>query len=216
MSTASGPTIIDVSPRDGLQNEAVAFSTADKVALIRRLIDAGVTNIEATSFVHPRLVPAMADAEEVMSEVPRDAGVRYIGLVLNARGLERAIAARVDQANIVVVATDTFSRRNQNVDTKQGIDIALDLAERAWDAGIEPSVTVAAAFGCPFEGEVPTERVVDVVTQLGDQRFVRLNIADTIGVGTPRDVIDRFGRLAPLVPEGTALGTHFHNTRNMG
>ena len=209
-------TIIDVSPRDGLQNESVIVSTADKLSLIEGLVDSGITNIEATSFVNPKLVPAMADADALMREVPRHDGLRYVGLVLNERGLDRAIEGAVDEANIIVVATDTFSRKNQNTETKEGIELALGLARRAWEAGIEPSVTVAAAFGCPFEGEVSTQRVVDVVRELMSERFVRLNIADTIGVGTPRDVTERLGAINPLLPEGVALGTHFHNTRNMG
>ena len=209
-------TIIDVSPRDGLQNESVIVSTADKLALIEGLVGAGVANIEAASFVNPKLVPAMADADIIMREVPRHERVRYIGLVLNERGLDRATEGAVDEANIVVVATDTFSRKNQNTTTKEGIEIALNLARRASEVGVEPSVTVAAAFGCPFEGEVSTQRVVDVVRELMSEQFVRINIADTIGVGTPLDVTERLAAIAPLLPAGIALGTHFHNTRNMG
>ena len=209
-------TIIDVSPRDGLQNESAVFTTEDKLTLIQRLVDSGVTNIEATSFVRPDAVPAMADADLLMRELPRHQGVRYIGLVMNERGLDRAVTAHVDEANIVVVATDTFSRRNQNVDTATGIEIALNLARRAWDAGIEPSVTIAASFGCPFEGEVPVDRVTDVVHELMGERFVRINVADTIGAATPLDVTQRLGAIAPLLPEAINLGTHFHNTRNMG
>lgn len=210
------PTIIDVSPRDGLQNESVIVSTEDKLTLINRLIDSGVTNIEAASFVHPKLVPAMADSDIVMQEVERVEGVRYIGLVLNERGLDRAIAGQVDEANIVVVASDTFSRKNQNTETFEGVEMALNIARRSWDAGIEPSVTIAASFGCPFEGEVPVSRLVDVVRELMSEKFVRINIADTIGVGTPADVAERLGAIAPLLPQDIQLGTHFHNTRNMG
>lgn len=208
--------MIDVSPRDGLQNESAPVSTADKLALINGLVQAGVKEIEVTSFVHPERVPSMADADIIMREIPRRKDVRYIGLVLNDRGLARAIAGNVDEANIVVVATDEFSRKNQNADTRQGIETALRLARRAWEAGIEPSVTVAAAFGCPFEGEVPLPRVVDVVRELMAERFVRINLADTIGAGTPQDVTERLTAIKPLLPDGIHLGTHFHNTRNLG
>lgn len=209
-------TIIDVSPRNGLQNESVMVSTQDKLALIEGLVEGGVRNIEAASFVHPDLVPAMADADLIMREVPRHPDVRYIGLVLNERGLDRAIEGQVDEANIVVVASDTFSRKNQNTDTQEGIASALNLARRSWDAGIEPSVTIATSFGCPFEGEVPQSRVVDVVRELMAEQFVRINIADTIGAGSPTDVTERLEAIRPLLPDGIALGTHFHNTRNMG
>lgn len=210
-------TVIDVSPRDGLQNESRIVSTRDKLHLIEGLVAAGVTNIEATSFVHPDVVPAMADADVLMREVPRIDGVRYIGLVLNDRGLERALTAEVDEVNVAVVTTDTFSRRNQNVDTAEGISAAGRIAATAAEAGVDVSVTVAAAFGGPYEGEVPVSRLVDVVREtVNGGEYVRVSIADTIGAGTPRDVVERYGAIADLVPDGVALGSHFHNTRNTG
>jgi hydroxymethylglutaryl-CoA lyase len=208
--------IIDVSPRDGLQNEATLLSTDTKVELITRLAAAGVRRLEATSFVHPSAVPAMADAEEVMASVPRDRDLSYIGLVLNQRGLERAIAAGCDEVNYAVVVTDTFSQRNQGTTTEEGIAVWKEVARAARKAGIRPSLVVSAAFGCPFEGEVPVGGVVEVVEACLDEPPERLSLADTIGVAVPTDVTERFEAVMPSIPDTVQLGTHFHNTRGTG
>ncbi|MDH3307719.1 MAG: hydroxymethylglutaryl-CoA lyase [Acidimicrobiia bacterium] len=208
-------TIIDVSPRDGLQNESALLSTDDKLALIARLVEAGLTSIEVTSFVNPRLVPAMADADEIMRRLPRHDTVRYIGLVLNERGMERAIEGGVDEANIVIAASDRFSEKNQGLSTFEGAAMAVRAARIARDAGIEPSITISTAFGCPFEGEVPLPRLVDVVNAVSEADPVRINLGDTIGVAVPTDVHERFSAVRPLAGEA-ALGAHFHNTRNTG
>ncbi len=208
--------IIDVSPRDGLQNEATLLATDTKIELISRLADAGVVRLEATSFVHPKAVPAMADAEDVMASVPRDRGVSYIGLVLNRRGLERAIAAGCDEVNYAVVVTDTFSQRNQGTTSQEGIEVWKEIARRARAAGIRPSLVVSTAFGCPFEGEVPAGRVVEVVEACLEEPPERLSLADTIGVAVPTDVTERFEAVMPSVPDTVQLGTHFHNTRGTG
>jgi hydroxymethylglutaryl-CoA lyase len=146
--------ICEVSPRDGLQNEDVMLDTVDKVELIQRAIRAGARRIEVTSFVHPKRVPQMADAEAVMAALPRPAGVSYAGLIMNRRGLDRALAARVDEVNIVIVATDTFCDRNQGMTTDQSISHAMELVAAARSAGLLSTITIGAAFGCPFEGEV--------------------------------------------------------------
>lgn len=208
--------IIDVSPRDGLQNESTLLDTATKLELISRLVDAGVRRIETTSFVHPGLVPAMADAEQVMAGVERSDDVSYIGLVLNERGLERAIAAGCDEINYAVVATDTFSRENQGTSTEEGIELWKAIARRARAAGIEASLVVSAAFGCPFEGEVDPFRVADVVERCLEVPPARLSLGDTIGVASPADVAERFELILPSVPDDVALGAHFHNTRGTG
>lgn len=208
--------IIDVSPRDGLQNEKRLLDTSIKVELIRRLADAGIRRLEATSFVHPGKVPAMADAEAVMAGVPRDGRVSYIGLVLNEKGLDRAISAGCDEIAYAVVVTDTFSLRNQGTTTAQGIDLWHRLAGKARQAGVRPSLVVSAAFGCPYEGEVAVARVAEVVEACLASPPARLSLADTIGVGTPADVKERFGAIASLVGPDIQLGTHFHNTRNTG
>jgi hydroxymethylglutaryl-CoA lyase len=154
--------IVEVSPRDGLQNESRPVSTADKVRLIEGLVAAGVRRMEATSFVHPGRVPQMSDAEDVMAAVPRPEGVSYIGLVLNQRGAVRAAAAGVHELNYVVPCTDTFGQRNQGVTTRQALDALEPIAATPRDAGLGLSVTLAVAFGCPYEGEVHADRVAEV------------------------------------------------------
>ncbi|MFB9358357.1 hydroxymethylglutaryl-CoA lyase [Actinoplanes nipponensis] len=207
-------SIVEVSPRDGLQNEAVPVPTADKLALIDTLVSSGLRRIEATSFVNPRRVPQLADAEEVAARLPRGR-VSWIGLVLNERGLDRAIAAGMDEVNVVVVATDTFSRRNQGVDTAGGIAAWHRIAERARAAGLRTTVSVAAAFGCPFEGEVTTDRVREVIASCATARPDELALADTIGVGVPAQVRALAAAAAAEAP-GVPLRWHFHNTRNTG
>jgi hydroxymethylglutaryl-CoA lyase len=207
-------SIVEVAPRDGLQNEAVPVPTADKLALISTLLDGGLTRIEATSFVNPKRVPQLADAEALAAQLPRGQA-SYIGLVLNDRGLDRAIAAGMDEVNVVVVATDTFSRRNQGVTTADGIVAWHRMAARAAAAGLRTTITVAAAFGCPFEGEVPVSRIRSVIDQCLQAQPDELALADTIGVGVPaqvRSLADVARASAPGVP----LRWHFHNTRNTG
>jgi len=206
--------IVEVSPRDGLQNEAVILPAAVKIELIRRAIAAGVRRIEAVSFVNPKRVPQMADAEAVMAALPRGAAT-YIGLVLNRRGIDRAIAAGVSEINFAVVATDTFSRRNQGVSTDESIAAWAEVAKAARAAKIPSSVTISAAFGCPFEGEVPLARVLEVVRRVAAHQPDELALADTIGVATPRDVRERVAAVAAAIP-GIRLRCHFHNTRNTG
>jgi hydroxymethylglutaryl-CoA lyase len=205
--------IVEVGPRDGLQNEDVLVDTATKVELISRMLDAGVRRIEATSFVHPGRVPQMADAEDVMAAVPRDRGASYIGLVLNERGLDRALAAEVDEANVVVVATETFSRRNQGADVATMLAAWERIAVRAQDAGLRTSVTISAAFGCPFEGEVAPARVVDVARRVAEAAPDEIALADTIGVAVPPQVAELVGLVAEAVGD-IPLRCHFHDTRN--
>jgi hydroxymethylglutaryl-CoA lyase len=208
------PSIVEVGPRDGLQNEATPVGTDAKIALIESLIDAGVRRVEATSFVNPKRVPQMADAEAVMARVPRRADVSYIGLVLNERGLDRALDAGVDEVNVAVVASETFSRRNQGVGIDEMLGAFERIATRTLAAGIRISATIGASFGCPFEGEVPTEQVVAIARRCTEVGAQEIAIADTIGVGAPTDV----RRLVDGIREVSALPlrAHFHNTRNTG
>jgi isopropylmalate/homocitrate/citramalate synthase len=207
-------TIVEVSPRDGLQNEAVHLSTAAKVELVTRLVDAGARRVEAVSFAHPRVVPAMADAEAVMEGVPRRDGVSYIGLVLNRRGLERALAAGVDEVNAVVGVSDTFSRRNQGMGTEEAVRVAADVVAAARDRGLATTVTLATAFGCPFEGEVDPQRVAEVAA--AGAGADELCLGDTIGVGVPTQVRDLADAVRARVGDALPLRWHFHNTRNTG
>ncbi|MGH3280006.1 MAG: hydroxymethylglutaryl-CoA lyase [Trebonia sp.] len=206
--------IVEVGPRDGLQNEDVILDVPARVAYIEALAATGLRRIEAVSFVHPARVPQMADAEAVMAAVPRAGGVRYSGLVLNRRGLDRALAAGVDEVNMVVVATDTFSARNQGMSTAEAIGATALIAEAARAAGLAVTVTVAAAFGCPFEGEVRPERVAGIVRRCVGAGLTEVALADTIGVAVPRDV----RTLVAAVRGETSLPLrcHFHNTRNTG
>jgi hydroxymethylglutaryl-CoA lyase len=206
--------VVEVGPRDGLQNEDVILDVAARVAYIEALATTGLRRIEAVSFVNPARVPQMADAEAVMAAVPRPEGVRYSGLVLNQRGLDRAVTAGVDEVNMVVVATDTFSAKNQGMTTAEAIRATALIAGAARAAGLAVTVTVAAAFGCPFEGEVRPERVAGIVRQCADAGVTELALADTIGVAVPRDV----RTLVAAVRSETSLPLrcHFHNTRNTG
>src|SRR5271170_3491583 len=206
--------IVEVSPRDGLQNEGTMLSTAAKVELIRRAAASGLKRIEAVSFAHPKRVPQMADAEAVMAALPRGAA-SYIGLVMNRKGLDRALAAGVSEINFVVVASETFNRRNQGASTDESIAVWAEVARESRAASVPVSVTIAASFGCPFEGEVPTARVVDVALRVAEYQPDELGLADTIGVATPRDVAERVGAVRAAVPS-IPLRCHFHNTRNTG
>ena len=208
-------TICEVGPRDGLQNEKTLLSTELKLTLIERAIASGIRRIEATSFVHPQRVPQLADAEQVMAQVPRDRGVTYGGLVLNRRGFERAARAGVDEVNMVVIATDTFSERNQGMTVESSLRAWSEIATEAHAAGIPPSLTIAAAFGCPFEGEVSPDRVRAVVRQALDSGPAEITLADTIGVGVPTQVTELVAAVRDLAP-AVALRCHFHNTRNTG
>jgi hydroxymethylglutaryl-CoA lyase len=207
--------IVEVGPRDGLQSEPGVLPTATKVEFIERAIAAGVRRVEVTSFVNPKRVPQMADAEAVLAALPRHPGVHYIGLVLNRKGFERAAAAGCTEIGMAVVASDTFNQRNQGVTSDESIAAWLDIARSAKQAGIRPQVTVSAAFGCPFEGEVPVSRVVEIAKRVAEAEPFEIALADTIGVGVPSQVIELVGRLREAVP-GVALRCHFHNTRNTG
>jgi hydroxymethylglutaryl-CoA lyase len=209
-------TIVEVSPRDGLQNEPVILSTDAKVELIGRLVRAGARRVEAVSFAHPKLVPAMADAEAVMERVPRGDGVAYAGLVLNRRGLERALAAGVDEVNMVVCVSDTFNRRNQNASTSESMGAAVDVLGRARERGLFTTLTLATAFGCPFEGEVDPGRVVELAARGAAAGARELCLADTIGAGVPSQVRDLATRIRDAVGPEPPLRFHFHNTRNTG
>lgn len=208
-------TIVEVAARDGLQSDPAMLSTEEKVELINRVAGAGIRRIEAVSFVNPERVPQMADADEVMAALPRSSGVSYIGLVLNHRGFERAVKAAVDEINVVVVASDTFAQKNQNTDTSGLIDVWNGIAGPAREAGLGTSVTVAASFGCPFEGEVSVERLVDVVGRIAEHEPDEIALADSIGVAVPTDVRERVAAVRSVIGDAR-LRCHFHNTRNTG
>jgi len=206
--------LIEVSPRDGLQDEPVHLSTEAKVALIERALGAGVTRVEAVSFARPDRVPAMADAEEVMARVSRPTGSRLAGLVLNERGLERALSAGVDEVNVVVPVTETFSRRNQGMGVEEALSMWNRVASEATAAGVAASVTLSAAFGCPYEGVVESDRVRELARRVAAAGAFEIGLADTIGCAVPPEV--EVLVLAVANDTGLPVRVHLHNSRNTG
>ena len=208
--------MVEVGPRDGLQNEAHLVATADKLALIARAIAAGSRRIEVASFVNPRAVPQMADAEAVCAGLPQRDDVTFIGLVMNRRGAERAIATRrIDQLGAVAVATDRFAMTNQGQTSDGSIEVAKDIVALGQSAGLTAQCTIAAAFGCPFEGEVSEDRVLAMAAALAEADPVEIALADTIGVADPAHVHRLVTRvIASIAP--IPLRVHFHNTRGTG
>lgn len=213
--------IVEVGARDGLQNEKVHFSTAQKVTLINKAVEAGIKRLEVASFVHPKLIPQMADAEAVVADLPDTPDLEYIGLVLNKRGYMRALATRegnkrgVDEIGSVVTASDTFGTKNQGQTRAETIRESRDIIKLAKRDGIKAQVTVSTAFGCPFEGEVDPQIVIDMAKELAEAEPREIAIADTIGVAVPTKVQDIFSALKEAIPH-IPLRAHFHNTRNTG
>src|SRR5690606_5767251 len=206
----------EVGPRDGLQNESTLVSTADKAALVRRAIDYGARRIEVTSFVNPRKVPQLADADDLAALLPDRADVTYIGLVLNRRGAERAIATgRIDELGAVCVTSDSFGIRNQGQSSDESLAAAIEIVGLAKAAGRGGQITIATAFGCPFEGEVALARVLEMAKRAADAAPREVALADTIGVGVPAQVAEMVGRVAEAIAP-LPVRVHFHNTRGTG
>jgi hydroxymethylglutaryl-CoA lyase len=216
MDIPSRIEFVEVGPRDGLQNEKELVSTADKLALIDRAIEAGAHRIEVTSFVNPKRVPQMADAEDVCAGLTLCDDVTYIGLVMNLRGAERAITTgRIDQLGAVAVSTDTFAMANQGQSSDESVEVAKAIIALAQAEGRSAQCTIAASFGCPFEGEVADKRVIEMAVAIAEAGAVEVGLADTIGVGNPAHV----ARLVKRVREAInplPVRVHFHNTRNTG
>lgn len=210
-------TLMEVSPRDGLQNESVLLSTEDKLRLVQHALDAGFKRIEVTSFAHPARVPQMADAEEVCRGLPQRGDVAYAGLVLNQRGYQRLLATeRLDEAGVVVPVTETFAQRNQGMTVDECLTMARDVLRDAGARGMRAQVTLAVAFGCPFEGEVPLERLLNLAESLAEAEPVEIALADTVGVGVPGQVLECFAALRERLGPHMPLRAHFHDTRNTG
>ena len=224
MSTNSrtAVTILEVGPRDGLQNESEIIATADKLGLITRMLDAGVKRIEVASFVHPGRVPQMADAEAVIAGLPDRDDVSFIGLCLNKRGVLRGLATRegnkrgIDEAGCVVVASDTFGQKNQGQTIREGIRENREMIRFAKGEGLKAQVTISAAFGCPFEGAVDPETVIHIAEEMAAEGPMEIALADTIGVGVPAQVTDLFGRLREVLPDDSTMRAQVHATRNTG
>ncbi|WP_447953441.1 hydroxymethylglutaryl-CoA lyase [Sphingopyxis chilensis] len=208
--------LVEVGPRDGLQNEAAIVSTADKLELVRRAIEYGVRRIEVTSFVNPKKVPQLADAEDLVAMLPERDDVTYIGLVLNRRGAERALATgRIDELGAVCVTSDSFGIRNQGQSSDESLAAAMEIVALAREVGRSGQITIATAFGCPFEGRVAIERVVDMAKRAADADPREIALADTIGVGAPAQVSEMVGCVREAVGE-LPVRVHFHNTRGTG
>ncbi|HXI14332.1 MAG TPA: hydroxymethylglutaryl-CoA lyase [Thermoanaerobaculia bacterium] len=204
--------IVEVGPRDGLQNENVTIPTEAKVAFITALSDAGLKTIEAGAFVHPKWVPQMADTAEVYKLIPKDPGVDFPVLVPNARGLDRAIEAGVQSISIFTAASETFNKRNINMTIEESIDNFSSMVPRALASGMKVRGYVSCVVGCPYEGEVAPEKVLEVTARLLDLGCFEVSLGDTIGVGTPLQVQGLLSLMLEVVPS-RVLAMHFHDTR---
>jgi isopropylmalate/homocitrate/citramalate synthase len=206
-------TICDVGPRDGLQNDAAVLEPPVRAELCDRLAATGLPRVEAASFVHPKLVPQMAGAEEVFAALDRRLGTTYAALVLNRRGLERALAAGADEIHVAYPVTETFAQRNQNMTVEEAAAAATDIIAGSHAAGLRATATISVAFGCPFEGRVDPGVVADHAGRMAAAGADELMLADTIGVAVPGQV----KRVLGGVDAGeTPVGLHLHNTRNTG
>jgi hydroxymethylglutaryl-CoA lyase len=214
-------TIVEVGPRDGLQNEKAVLEPAVRADLVRRLESAGARRIEAVSFVHPKYVPQMAGAEEIMAELPHEAGRSRIGLVLNGKGYDRALGTAVDEVNVAMSATDGFGLKNQGLTVDQQVEmLAAIIAGRAnagAASGAAPSLsaTLSCVWGCPFDGEVGVDQVADLVGRIAALGVEEIALADTIGVGDPWAVTRKVEAARKAAPDAV-LRLHFHDTRNTG
>ena len=209
-------TVVDVTPRDGLQDAAAFVPTARKLAFIEALLDAGVRHIEATSFVHPKWVPQLADADELASKLPRRAGVVYSALTLNMRGYQRARVAGVDEIVMVISASESHNRANLNRAIDESLAQMREVAAEARKDGITMRGGVATAFGCPFEGAVAPEAALRIARAYVEMGVSVVSLADTIGVAQPRQVYELFTRLRAETPATIPLAAHFHDPRGYG
>jgi (R)-citramalyl-CoA lyase len=205
--------VVDVGPRDGLQNEDKTLAPEVRAELCDRLAAAGIPRVEAASFVNPKRVPQMAGAEEVMAAIDRRPGTSYAGLVLNEKGYERAVEAGVDEVRYAFPVTETFARRNQNTTVADATQLAARLVERARLDGVRVSITLSAAFGDPFEGRVDPGHVLGIAEKVAVANPDEIVLADTIGVGVPSQVREL---VEGVLAFGTTVGCHFHDTRNTG
>ncbi|CAL1692958.1 Hydroxymethylglutaryl-CoA lyase YngG [Brevundimonas subvibrioides] len=213
--------IVEVGPRDGLQNEKAVLDPATRAELVLKLEAAGARRIEAVSFVHPRLVPQMAGAEDVMAALPAAPGRSRIGLVLNGKGYDRALGTGVDEVNVSLSVTDGFGLKNQGLAVRDQVAMLSEILARRHnsDGADTPvpalSATLSCVWGCPFDGEVPVTQVTDLVGELAALGVVEIGLADTIGVGDPWSVTRKIEAARAAAPDAT-LRLHFHDTRNTG
>jgi len=207
-------TIVEVGPRDGLQNETEPVTTADKIAFIDRLSATGLPVIEITAFVSPKWVPQMADASDVAAGITRRPGTRYTALVPNLNGLERAVAAHMTEVAIFAAASETFSQKNINKSIAASFDLYRAVVRQATDGGVRVRGYLSTAFGCPYEGTVPVTTVVDLTKRLLDLGVFEVAVSDTVGVAQPGQVRTLLSALGKAVA-ADRLALHFHDTRGM-
>jgi isopropylmalate/homocitrate/citramalate synthase len=206
-------TICDVGPRDGLQNDPKTLEPSVRAELVNRLAAAGLPRIEAVSFVNPERVPQMAGAEEVVEGIERVPGVVYAGLALNDRGYDRLRETALDEVHFAFSASETFNEKNQGTTVEDSVQSAERIVARAHEDGLRATVTIGTSFGCPFEGEVDPERVLELAARLVAADADEIVFADTVGVGVPRQVRQLVSRGVEL---GKPVGVHLHNTRSTG
>jgi hydroxymethylglutaryl-CoA lyase len=204
--------IVEVGPRDGLQNEAAVVPTADKVAFVDALSRAGLPAIEIGAFVSPKWVPQMAGTDAVCREIARRAGTSYAALVPNLKGLERALDARLEEVAIFAAASETFSRRNINQSIDESLVLYRDVATRARASGVRVRAYLSTVFGCPYEGTVPVARVVELAARLRDVGAFEVALSDTIGIAHPGQIWDVIEAVSARVTV-EALALHLHDTR---
>jgi (R)-citramalyl-CoA lyase len=213
MGTGPRVTVVDVGPRDGLQNEPDVLAPGVRAELVDRLFRAGLRAVEVASFVDPRRVPQMGGAEEVVAAIERIEGTVAAGLALNERGYERLAACELDEVRFALGATETFNRRNQNASVDESLAAAARIVARAREAGVTATVIISVAFGCPFEGRVDEGRVLELAARLAESGPDTILLADTIGVAVPGHVRRLVERTSEL---GVPVGGHFHDTRSTG
>lgn len=215
MNIPPAVNIVEVGPRDGFQMEQTFIPTELKVEIINRISASGIRAIEATSFVNPKVIPQMADSDEVIRRIERRPGVAYSALILNVKGALRAIAARVDAVRFVVCASETYNRRNMNMSIAQSLAALSEVIAQCQAAGVAVEAAVSVAFGCPFEGDVPIGRVVTLARAYAEMGVHHICIADTVGLANPRTTREVMGALRDALPEHH-FALHLHDTRGLG
>jgi hydroxymethylglutaryl-CoA lyase len=209
-------TVVDATPRDGLQDADHFVTSEQKLAFIHALLDAGIVAVEATSFMHPKWIPQLADADYVAAHLPKHPGVIYSALIPNMRGYERAQAAHIGEITLVVSASESHNRANLNCSVDESLAQLRQVTERAGADGVMTRGAIATAFGCPFEGQVPPQAMLRIVHAYVEMGVQQVSLADTIGVGNPRQVFTLFQEARQALPENISLSAHFHDRAGYG
>lgn len=208
-------TVVEVGPRDGFQNESGFIPTEQKIKIIDQLSETGLQRIEATSFVHPKAIPQLADAAAVMDGIRKKDGVRYMALIPNMKGLERAMEAGVKEINLVVSASESHNKNNMNMSVAESLEVLKQVARIALDNGMRIRGTIATTFGCPFEGWVPPEKVDAIAQEYLVMGVHEVCLADTVGMADPSHVSEMVGGFRDKLKD-VEFSLHFHNTRGAG